>query len=63
MRTESSGTRAAPFEGGNQVSSDEGVVAAAFRPEHKETFITAAGVREEGGRGGGGICCAVDFFF
>lgn len=45
---------------GNQESSDENVIAAAFCPEHKETFITAAGVREERG---GGVCSAVDFFF
>lgn len=45
------------------MSSDEDVVAAAFRPQHKETFITAAGVREEGGRGGGGhlLCCGFLF--
>lgn len=44
----------------NQVSPDKYVVAAAFYQEHKETFITAAGVREEGGAG---VCGAVDFFF
>lgn len=43
------------------MSSDKYVVAAAFHQEYKETFITAAGVREEEEEGE--VCCAVDFFF
>lgn len=48
----------------NQVSSDEYVVAAAFCPEHKETFITAAGVREERGFEGWGVSAVlwISFF-
>lgn len=42
------------------MSCDEYVVAAALCPEHKETFITAAGVREEVG-GGCLLCCGFLF--
>lgn len=44
------------------MSSDEYVVAAAFCPEHKETFIAAAGVREEGMWGGAPAVLWISFF-